>query len=58
MAKLNFICPNCGTEHFKLTECKELIFVCHKCKVSLMITASKKEVIIRMRPPEDKILIN
>lgn len=47
--KLNCTCPNCGSEICKFTECKEVIFICQKCKASFMITATAKEITIKIR---------
>lgn len=55
--KLTFLCPNCGTEQCKYTECKEVVFECRVCGASLMISATPKEVVIKMRPPADCKLI-
>ena len=56
MAKiLNILCPNCGTKHFQLIECKDLIFTCYKCGCSIKLTATSKEITIKLRPPENYV---
>jgi hypothetical protein len=51
----NCYCPNCGAlQRCKIKEPSKIVLPCHVCARSLMVKAERDELLIRVKPPDEK----